>query len=75
LKILILAATFLALSSLPGCSTIRELADNYGIPARAAKAVDRYCEEFPLDERLKNRDAVNALTEKGDAVVTCVGDP
>lgn len=74
MKILILTAAFLALSSITGCSTLRTLAENYGVPEKAAKAVDQYCEQVPEVERLKNRDAVNALTERGDVVITCEGD-
>lgn len=74
MKILTVLLLTAVLSSLPGCSTLRTLAENYGVPEKAAKAVDAYCEQIPEVERLKNRASVNALTTKGDAVITCVGD-
>lgn len=74
MKILVVLLLTAALSSLPGCSTLRTLAENYGVPEKAARAVDSYCEQVPEVERLKNRATVNALTTKGDAVITCIGD-
>lgn len=59
---------------LTGCSSLREIAMNIGVPEKAAKAIDRYCEEVPQVERLKNREQVNSLTVKGDIAVTCEGD-
>lgn len=59
---------------LTGCSSLREIATNIGVPEKAAKAIDRYCEEVPHVERLKNRAEVNALTVKGDIAITCEGD-
>ena len=60
---------------LAGCSALREKAIDLEAPEKAAKAVDLYGESIPFRERVKNRDAINALTNSCDIEVTCIGDP
>lgn len=65
----------LALFVLSGCSTLRKVAEKIEAPEKAAKVIDGYCEEVPLAARLETREAVNALTTRGDVRVDCDGDP
>lgn len=70
--LLLMIATAIATS---GCASLRDIAEKYQAPEKAAKAVDGYCDQFPLIEREKNRASVNSLTQKGDIAVHCDGDP
>lgn len=59
-----------------GCSTIRDFLVDHNAPEKVADAVDSYCEEIPFDDRMLNRDAINAATSPGNVVsVRCAGDP
>lgn len=68
-------AAILALVALAGCSTLRQLAIDNDAPEKAADVFDSYCKEVPYDERVKNRDALNAATDIATVRVDCDGDP
>lgn len=60
---------------LTGCSTTRTFLQEHQSAEYTAKGVDQYGQTVPFAERLKNREAVNELTEFCDIKITCVGDP
>lgn len=69
-----LATCVIIFTALVACSTIQKYAVVLEVPEKAASIIDRYCEEIPLSERLKTREAVNKLTRLGEITIICEGD-
>ena len=59
--------------SLTSCAIVRDYAIQAEVPEHLAPIINEY-RLIPQSERLRNRDAVNNLTEFCDVEITCVGD-